>query len=1843
MIDNLGRNIDSGLNAQDLRGLISSLAKQDTGPAKPFGKKNDNDPTTKLLKDMETLSKEFRSSIQETKKLAVAVGDFLKSSTKASSGGNNKFGPMLPRDMGRKNPGNKKMEASMTKLAEHGLKKGSIFTHDFKLGEIMKSLAKSLRKGFGAMTGGTGSGTGGGGGGSGGGGGRGGGYGGYGREDPDQLAALNSLRRKKQSIGDISRSLAVSQETMLGYTAFSKITDGIVKKEREFSQSVRAVAYETEGVTKNSRSLQKTYEDIGRVSKITGFERDKTQASYISNLKKGFKDQKAALNVSKTQLNTEKMIGVEAGVLGDTFSGMALSTGMTENQLAQFGRSIKETARNTGVTGDNLANAVKQSDQFIKNLRNGARLTTSAASNMVEMMASAEKFGVSEQMGSIAGVATKGLSGLMEASSQQKALLYQAAGAMGATSELMSGTLLSTKEGMKKLAGGMESILGNFGVTSLDQIANMSDEQKSTLDAQLRSGYGMGLGEFQKSIEATREASKGLDEKLSDITTKQKQNLTLGEKNLLLDQQRSLTTGGSLDIMSQLDEVAKSAGDMDAAFDKFGSKLPGMDKDLKALGITATDSKGVAKQSIETALKGINEGLKKAKKKELNITSSQIENALKDPKSYRELVKTMGDANAELGVKEKSQVDALTDVNQSLNELNDTLRVTSLGVIGGLLNQPGLAKTLTGVFGAAGGIADIMGKATDYQINKLEAIIYGTASAGGAGGGAAASAIVAALPGIAAGAAILVGVAGAIMGSMAAGEQAAEIFGISQEKLTTAEYYAAKGAGAVTGALNYLTFGIFDSLLGSTGTLTIALAKFNKMIPILSAVMAIIDAIAGAIWGLITSVGDVLAGIGEMVYFAIAPIGSVFIAIGDAVGSILGPLFNFNSKMEETGSFFTIFANIFGGIGKAIRTVLRVVGMFIGGIVSLFTMVLAPVIRIIGQAIGLVTSVIGMLLNSLYNRALGILQFFEGVFTLNLGKIFEGMGRFIGETLIFTFKILFIEIPKMLLNIFAFAFKLLFVEIPKMILNLFMSIPRMLYDSLVSLAASDWAGPIFQPFLDILSPIGEALGSLYDAFGALFDAIGTLLDPIFYLFESIFGVSEAGESGFSAMNLLKGVVYGLSTVIGSLIRVALFPLQIVIQALVAPIRAVTWVINQITSAINALVSWAKGLVDAILSPFNWLFDVLVGHSIIPDLATSIVSIFGKMALNVIGGMAKMASSVIGGLTNLPGLAVGAVSKVGGLVGKAMNLSSDLFSGFVKGFSNANGAQEGFFSSISKGFSSMMGTSGAAKIGDFFKGIGSKIKETFNPLAKGYSRSREQGGGILSSIGKGLTSQVKSTSAGRGALNVANKGKTAALSTTGNLLGGIKGKAGKLLGGVGSIFGSILDGGGDDACACSAEAAQSLEIPLSKGMKNLKNQNAKSLGNAAEKIAGKSSKGFLGGLKSKVDSGIKSGKGLVGGLFGKAGGATSKAGGMLSKGTGLMSGLFGKASGVAAKAGSLFSKGGGLMGSMFGKAGGFIAKAGLAGAGKSLLKKLPGIGALAGAGFALSALVQGNVGGAVKELASGLAGAIPFIGPVLSAGIDFFGDGLISGAGKLASSAWEGAKSIASSAWEGAKNLGSTLWEGAKNLGSKLWDGAKTVGEGAMWLGQKYIDGWKMIGKGALSVGKFALDAATLPARTLASAAGWAGGKIAGFFGGANKAAETGAATANKMSMPSPIYPLNNTTSGSVPASTARVTDIGESLQRDAVTSGAATAETSELSTIAESGQTQVEKLENMITLLQQMVGFMKPSQGSGEGGQSAASTATNYVSSSPPKYYKWKTGKHGQGASKGITSIGTVG
>lgn len=97
-----------------------------------------------------------------------------------------------------------------------------------------------------------------------------------------------------------------------------------------------------------------------------------------------------------------------------------------------------------------------------------------------------------------------------------------------------------------------------------------------------------------------------------------------------------------------------------------------------------------------------------------------------------------------------------------------------------------------------------------------------------------------------------------------------------------------------------------------------------------------------------------------------------------------------------------------------------------------------------------------------------------------------------------------------------------------------------------------------------------------------------------------------------------------------------------------------------------------------------------------------------------------------------------------------------------------------------------------------------------------------------------------------------------------------------------------------------------------------------------------------------------------------------------------------AKGPAKASGGLFSGIGKFMSKASKKVGGFfkgagkkVAKAGLG----SLLKKIPGVGLLTGIGFGISRAMQGDIAGALGEVASGASSLIPGVGTAISTAID----------------------------------------------------------------------------------------------------------------------------------------------------------------------------------------------------------------------------------------------------------------
>ena len=148
------------------------------------------------------------------------------------------------------------------------------------------------------------------------------------------------------------------------------------------------------------------------------------------------------------------------------------------------------------------------------------------------------------------------------------------------------------------------------------------------------------------------------------------------------------------------------------------------------------------------------------------------------------------------------------------------------------------------------------------------------------------------------------------------------------------------------------------------------------------------------------------------------------------------------------------------------------------------------------------------------------------------------------------------------------------------------------------------------------------------------------------------------------------------------------------------------------------------------------------------------------------------------------------------------------------------------------------------------------------------------------------------------------------------------------------------------------------------------------------LAGGMMPGLLGGAASLAGGLMGSGgDASVGGLVDDVGGSPVSAPSVPGKAG---KGIAGVGKKILGGAGSMLSKGLGMGKGLLSKG---LGKGLMKGAGKSLLKKIPGIGLVAGLGFGASRLMSGDWKGALGEVASGAAGTIPGIGTAASAAID----------------------------------------------------------------------------------------------------------------------------------------------------------------------------------------------------------------------------------------------------------------
>ncbi|GCE49202.1 tape measure domain-containing protein [Thermosporothrix hazakensis] len=115
--------------------------------------------------------------------------------------------------------------------------------------------------------------------------------------------------------------------------------------------------------------------------------------------------------------------------------------------------------------------------------------------------------------------------------------------------------------------------------------------------------------------------------------------------------------------------------------------------------------------------------------------------------------------------------------------------------------------------------------------------------------------------------------------------------------------------------------------------------------------------------------------------------------------------------------------------------------------------------------------------------------------------------------------------------------------------------------------------------------------------------------------------------------------------------------------------------------VQSVISYVSGFISGVIGFFQWLFDVLVGHSIVPDLVNSIVSFFQNMGKWVSDTVSHFVSNIVGFFGNLYNQATGKASEIvsgigsffSGLPGQAWQWMSDFGANLIGGLGNLVGS------------------------------------------------------------------------------------------------------------------------------------------------------------------------------------------------------------------------------------------------------------------------------------------------------------------------------------------------------------------------------------------------------------------------------------------------------------------------------------------------------------------------------------------------------------------------------------------
>ncbi|MFD8943403.1 peptidoglycan DD-metalloendopeptidase family protein [Streptomyces californicus] len=333
---------------------------------------------------------------------------------------------------------------------------------------------------------------------------------------------------------------------------------------------------------------------------------------------------------------------------------------------------------------------------------------------------------------------------------------------------------------------------------------------------------------------------------------------------------------------------------------------------------------------------------------------------------------------------------------------------------------------------------------------------------------------------------------------------------------------------------------------------------------VLQAVLPLLAALAPTITALAQALGPVLAQLAQTLGEALMPIITALLPVIGMIGQgLIAVVTGLMPLLKPIGDLLTaIITALAPVLAVIVDVIVQVVGALAGPLASVITS-LIPIVELIGGLIGDVLTALMPAITPLIALVGQLAATFAGVFVQAIQALMPAI----------------MPLVPVIVQIVTILAQLLTAVLTPLapIITQFAG----LFGQLLTVAIGALA-PIIKIVADTFAQLLPALQPLFPIIGQLVGAVGQLLAPLLGLVTLALRPLLA-VVGFVAGLLVKGLGAALS-----------FLIPIVVKVL-------GW-IAQLATIVGKVV---KGIVAG----FKWLFDVLLGHSIIPDIARGAVRWF----------------------------------------------------------------------------------------------------------------------------------------------------------------------------------------------------------------------------------------------------------------------------------------------------------------------------------------------------------------------------------------------------------------------------------------------------------------------------------------------------------------------------------------------------------------------------------------------------------------------------------------------------------